>query len=132
MSLWWTAAIALVSSGVITVISTNQASNSTQTAYRWDPSAGVGNTWAHGWAEFPVSNINGFNSFLGIWNGTDWGMPVQLTAPNNQQQGDVNLAWDSARGRFVFTTLDGPGGNVWHGYYDSTGHIGHPHRFSPV
>jgi len=121
VSLWWTALLALASSGVITVISTNQVSNTTQTAYRWEPSAAAGSTWAHSWAEFPVSNIAAFSSFLGTWNGANWGTPVQLTAPNNQQQGDVNLAWDSARGRFVFTTLDGPGGNVWYGYYDSTG-----------
>ncbi len=123
LSLWWASLLAFASSGVIMVISTNQVSNTTQMAYRWEPSAAAGNTWAHSWAEFPVSNIYAYNSFLAIWNGsTNWGTPVQLTAPNgNQLQSDVNIAWDSFRSRFVFTTLDGMGGGVWYGYYDSMG-----------
>lgn len=106
----------LGSGGVVLVLSTHQVSNTSQTAYRWEPSAGVGITWAHSWAEFPVSNLSAFASFVSTWNGSSWRSPAQLTAPSGQQQGDVNIAWDSYRGRFVFTTLDGPGGNVWYGY----------------
>lgn len=116
------ATVLLASGGVIIVISTNLVSGTGQVAWRWEPSAAAGSTWVHSWAEFPVSNTNAFNSFVSAWNGSSWGAPFQLTAPNGVQQGDVNVAWDSVRNRFVFCTLDGPGGNVWYGYStDSSG-----------
>ena len=117
-----TATILLASSGVITVISTNQASNEPVVGVRWEPSSAAGSTWATSWAAFPDSNPNSFNSYVSAWNGSAWGTPTTLIAPNGQSQGDVNLAYDSVRSRFVFVTLDGPGGNVWYGFSsDSSG-----------
>ncbi len=117
-----TVGLLFASGGVIIVISTNQVSNEPFSGVRWEPSSAAGATWASSWASFPDSNPNSFNSYVSAWNGSSWNAPTTLIAPNGQSQGDVNVAWDAVRQRFVFVTLDGPGGNVWYGYSnDSSG-----------
>lgn len=119
-----TGIVLLASSATITVISTNQVSNEAWSGYRWEPSAAVGSTtWAHTWASYTLSALVG--SLVSSWNGSSWNAPTQLIPPSGLPTGDVNLAWDSARNRFVFALLDLPNsGNhtVWYGYStDSTG-----------
>lgn len=120
------AAVALFASGgTISVISTNRVSNEAWSGYRWEPSAAVGSTtWAHAWASYNnLSTLVG--SLVSSWNGSSWNSPTQLTTPTGLRAGDVNLAWDSVRNRFVFAALDLPGtGNdsIWYGYSsDSSG-----------
>jgi hypothetical protein len=115
------AIVLLASSGVINVLSRNQVSHENVTGYRWEPSTAVGSTaWASSWTTY--ANVQGqVASYVTAWNGSSWNSPSQLTPPNNQPVGDLNLAWDVSRQRFVFATLDAVE-NVWYGYStDSTG-----------
>ncbi len=52
-----------------------------------------------------------------------WTAPAALTAPNGLGTNDVNMNWDSVRGRFVFVALDfSIAHNIWYGYStDSSG-----------
>jgi hypothetical protein len=113
-----TAVALLASSGTISVISTNRVSNEAWSGYRWEPSAAVGSaTWTHAWASYTLSTLVG--SLVSSWNGSSWNSPTQLTPPTGLRTGDVNLAWDSLRNRFVFAALDLPAtGNhsIWYGY----------------
>lgn len=111
------AAIVLGSGGVITLLSTNQVSNEAWSGYRWTPASAVGSsTWVTGWTSYTTSLLAG--SFVSNWN-SGWNPPVQLLPPSGFMAGDVHMAWDSMRNRFVFVVIDLPvfgNSNVWYGY----------------
>jgi len=94
------AAVLIASSGAIIVLSTNQVNNSAASVYRWEPTSGVGSTWAHGWNEI------GNTAFVSSWNGSAWRPQISLTAPNGHAVGDLNLSYDSTRSRFAFAALE--------------------------
>ena len=70
----WAVAVVLASSGVIDVISTNQVSNESLTAYRWEPSTAVGSTWAATWNDIPTNGA-GQISYVSAWGGSSWQGP---------------------------------------------------------
>lgn len=111
------AAIVFASGGFITLISTNQVSNEAWSGYRWTPASAVGSSsWVTGWTSYTTSALVG--SFLSNWT-SGWNAPVQLIPPNGLMTGDVHIAWDAVRNRFVFVVIDLPGfgnSNVWYGF----------------
>ena len=119
-------AVLFASNGVINVSSPNRVSNENLTGFRWEPSTASGSSWATSWATFPSANTKAATSYASGWNG-GWLGPVALTPPppNNVPTSDVNLSYDSIRGRFVFTALAlSPTTipTIWYGY--STDSIG--------
>ena len=113
--------VLLGSGGVVVVLSTNQVSNTGTSSYRWEPTSATGTHWAHGWFDYGATPRT---SIVSSWNGSWLSQQYKLTIPAGVGVDDLNLAYDSSRGRFVFATLDlyVPSDDVWYGYStDSTG-----------
>lgn len=111
----------IASSSTISVISTNKVDNNGKVGNRWEPTSAVGSTtWATGWTEICGSCMPVKDSYMSGWGGP-WSTQFVLRTPGGVSLGDVNLAWDAVRGRFVFAALEiatppPPQPSVWYGY----------------
>lgn len=112
-----TTAMVFATAGVINVLSTNPVSNEAWSGYRWTPASAVGSvSWVTGWSSYNMSGFVG--SFVSNWTGA-WNAPIALVPSNGLATGDIHIAWDSARNRYVVVMLDLPlfgNSNVWYGY----------------
>jgi len=95
--------------------------SSTQNLTRWEPSGAAGSTWMHAWLEYNPKIGTGFASYTSDWQTSPWTTPVQLTAPSGNQLGDVSVAWDPFRSRFVMVGFDALTTTIWYAYSNSTG-----------
>ena len=108
--------------GAITLVSVNLVSKSGSNLSKWEPStaaATVGSAWVTSWTEL---NDSITVSYVAPWNGATWGAATQIVTPFNQPTGDIYVAWDSFRSRFVLVAVSSPPRNVWFTYStDQTG-----------
>jgi hypothetical protein len=120
----WALAV-LAANGVIDVLSTNEVFESYPGDYPWEPTAASnpsGNGWALGWNVVYLNEENELLSdatYLATSSGSVW-QAKSISTTEGTAFGDLNLAWDSVRGRYVFAAIDPNTQDVWYGYGSGT------------
>jgi hypothetical protein len=118
------AVIAIAGSGVITITSVNKVSPDTAD-YRFEPSSVDDGNWVTSWHDMGDPSAPNPRGFTSAWSSSSlkWLQPIELRTPQSLPTGDLYLARDSFRNRFIAVMIDlSTAPSVWYTYsVDSLG-----------